>query len=133
MITMNSDSGMGGELVDRAGTGLGAAGVGGLSPRDGRALAKRVSRSTASALARAYRVEMEGRLAEHKVAALSSVARAAMGEVALVHALEDGLLKSVANTPLAGVAVERLDLVSREFSASAAAIMRQSAQRISDL
>jgi DICT domain-containing protein len=127
VITMNS------ELIDRTGISPGAAAGCELSPRDERQVMKEVSRAQSSALVRAYRVEIESRLSQRKVAALSSVARAAMGEVALVHALEDGLLKSVANTPLAGVAVERLDLVSREFSASAAVIMRQSAQRISDL
>ena len=104
-----------------------------LSPRAERELARQVSGTQASGLARAYRVQMETKLAEHKVAALSSVACSAMSEVAFVHTMEDGLLKGLAGTPVAGVAADRVDLVSREFSIAAGQIMLHAARQIADL
>lgn len=132
MITMSNGNGMDGELVDKAGMnlGIGVAGSGGLSPRDGRALAKDVSHSTASALARAYRVEMEGRLSEHKVSTLASVARSAMSEMALVHSVEDTLIKGLQGSAISSVAVDRIDLISREFSIAAGDIMLKTARQI---
>lgn len=104
-----------------------------LSPRAERELARQVSGTQASGLARAYRVQMETKLAEHKVAALGSVACSAMSEVAFVHTMEDGLLKGLASTPVAGVAADRVDLVSREFSIAAGQIMLHAARQIADL
>lgn len=135
MITMSNGNGMDGELVDKAGMnlGIGVSSSGGLLARDGRALAKDVSHSTASALARAYRVEMEGRLVEHKVSTLASVARSAMSEVALVNAVEDTLIKGLAGSAISSVAVDRIDMISREFSIAAGDIMLRAARQISGI
>jgi light-regulated signal transduction histidine kinase (bacteriophytochrome) len=108
-------------------------GVVSLSARAERELTRQVSSMQVSSLARAYRLQLEARLAEHKVAALSTVARSAMSEVALIHSVEDSLIKGMQGTPVADVAVDRIDVISREFSIAAGQIMLKTAQHLSGI
>lgn len=119
---------MSSELMQRLDSGMVS-----LSARAERELTRQVSGMQVSGLARAYRVQLEARLAEHKVAALSTVASSAMSEVALIHSVEDGLIKGVQGTPVADVAVDRIDVISREFSIAAGRIMLKTAQHLSGI
>jgi hypothetical protein len=125
VITVNSRNS---ELVNRLGSGAVS-----LSSRSERELTRQVSSMQVSGLARAYHVELEARLAEHKVASLSSVASSAMSEVALIHSMEDSLIKGLQGTPVADVAVDRIDVISREFSIAAGQIMLKTAQHLSSM
>lgn len=125
VITVNSRNS---ELINRFGSGAVS-----LSSRSERELTRQVSSMQVSGLARAYHVELEARLAEHKVASLSSVASSAMSEVALIHSMEDTLIKGLQGTPVAGVAADRIDVISREFSIAAGQIMLKTAQHLSSM
>lgn len=104
-----------------------------LSSRSERKLIRQVSSIQVSVLARAYHVRLEARRAEHKVAALSTVTSSAMSEVVLIHSTEDTLIKGLQGTPVAGVTVDRIDVISQEFSIAAGQIMLKTAQHLSNM
>ena len=122
-----ADQIMSNELMERF------ASTDGLSPRVERQVSRQIERIQGSALARAYRMEMESQLAQRKLAALSSVARSAMSETAIVHSVEDTLLKSLAGTAVGSVAVDRIDLIAKEYAIAAGDIMLNTARHISSL
>lgn len=122
-----ADQIMSNELMERF------ASTDGLSPRAERQVSRQIEQIQGSALARAYRVEMESQLAQRKVAALSSVARHAMSETAIVHSVEDTLIKSLQGTAVGSVAVDRIDLIAKEYAIAAGDIMLNTARHISSL
>ena len=104
-----------------------------LSPQVTREVSRSLERAEGSALTRAYQVEMESRVAGCKVTALSSVARTAMSEVAFVHSIEDTLVKSLHGTAVGSVAIDRLDLISREYAIAAGDLVLRTARRMADM